>query len=37
MNTPGTPSGNWMWKMEKGCLTEELANRLASLAKKYKR
>jgi 4-alpha-glucanotransferase len=37
MNTPGTPSGNWMWKMEKGCLTEELSNRLASLAKKYKR
>ena len=37
MNTPGTPTGNWMWKMEKGCLTEELADRLASLAKKYKR
>ena len=37
MNTPGTPSGNWMWKMEKGCLTEELADRLALLAQKYKR
>ena len=37
MNTPGIPSGNWMWKMEKGCLTKELANRLALLVKKYER
>ena len=37
MNTPGVPSGNWMWKMEKDNLTKELANRLASLVKKYKR
>jgi len=37
MNTPGTPSDNWMWKMKKDGLTEELANRLAGLEKKYKR
>ena len=37
MNTPGTPSGNWMWKMEKGCLTEALANRLAALVNRYRR
>ena len=37
MNTPGTPSGNWMWQMEKDCLTETLAAKLAGLVKKYKR
>jgi 4-alpha-glucanotransferase len=37
MNTPGTPSGNWTWKMEKGCLSEALANRLAALVKQYRR
>ena len=37
MNTPGTPSGNWTWKMEKGCLSEVLANRLAALVKQYRR
>ena len=37
MNTPGTPSGNWMWKMEKDCLTKELANRLALLVEKNRR
>jgi 4-alpha-glucanotransferase len=37
MNTPGIPSGNWMWKMEKGCLTEELADKLAMLVSKYAR
>ena len=37
MNTPGTPSGNWMWEMEKEDLTEVLANRLALLVEKYRR
>ena len=37
MNTPGIPSGNWMWKMEKGCLTRELADKMAMLASKYAR
>jgi 4-alpha-glucanotransferase len=37
MNTPGTPSGNWVWKMEKDIMTNELTNRLASLVQKYKR
>jgi len=37
MNTPGVPSGNWMWKMEKDRLTKELADRLALLVCKYKR
>lgn len=37
MNTPGTPSGNWMWNMEKDCLTGELADKLAKLTSKYGR
>ena len=37
MNTPGIPSGNWMWKMEREGLTEALANRLALLVEKYRR
>ncbi len=32
MNTPGTPSGNWQWKTDKGCLGGGLAERLAKLA-----
>ena len=29
MNTPGTPSGNWQWRMLPGAFTEELADQLA--------
>lgn len=35
MNTPSTPSGNWVWRMEKGALTSELAERIAALTKLY--
>jgi len=37
MNTPGTPSGNWGWRMEASALTPELAGRLRSLAEIYGR
>ena len=37
MNTPGTPSGNWLWKMEAGCPDSGLAQRLKELVDKYKR
>ena len=37
MNTPGTPSGNWIWKMEQEGMTKELAKRLALLVEKYRR
>ena len=37
MNTPGIPSGNWIWKMEKEGLTKELAKKLALLVQKYRR
>jgi 4-alpha-glucanotransferase len=28
MNTPGEPYGNWGWRLERGALTDELAERL---------
>jgi len=28
MNRPGTPSGNWRWRLRRGRLTDELAVRL---------
>ena len=38
MNTPGVPSGNWEWKMEKGDhLTDALAEKLRNLTRQYKR
>lgn len=32
MNTPGTSTGNWRWRMPPGCLTANLAADLADLA-----
>ena len=32
MNTPAVPAGNWSWRAPEKCWTEELAERLASLA-----
>ena len=32
MNTPGTPEGNWVWRMKKGSLTDALAERLKKLS-----
>ncbi len=37
MNRPGTPEGNWSWRLRDGKLTDALAARLAALARKYGR
>lgn len=37
MNTPGTASGNWSWRMEESALTPGLANRLRRLTRTYGR
>lgn len=37
INTPGTPEGNWVWRMKKGALTDELAERIAKLTHLYNR
>jgi 4-alpha-glucanotransferase len=31
MNIPGTPKGNWGWRLANGALTSELAQRLQNL------
>ncbi|MCB1035762.1 MAG: 4-alpha-glucanotransferase, partial [Acidobacteria bacterium] len=33
MNTPGTPEGNWRWRLRPGDLTPDLAHRLAHLTR----
>ncbi|MCM2332617.1 MAG: 4-alpha-glucanotransferase, partial [Anaeromyxobacteraceae bacterium] len=37
MNRPGTPAGNWRWRLREGSLTPALASRLAELAALYDR
>ena len=38
MNTPGTVGGgNWMWRMQPGVLTDELAARLHEMNDFYER
>lgn len=37
MNVPGTPSGNWAWRLHSRSLTPELADRMASLCRRYER
>ncbi len=37
INTPGTPAGNWQWRLEDGMLTGALAEKLAALAARYGR
>lgn len=37
MNTPGTSSGNWQWRMRAGSLTEELAGKLLTYTKTFRR
>jgi 4-alpha-glucanotransferase len=32
MNRPGTASGNWSWRLQRGQLTDEVAARLRGLA-----
>jgi len=37
MNTPATPSGNWLWRLHPGQLTPAIADRLRKLAGLYDR
>jgi 4-alpha-glucanotransferase len=37
MNLPGTPSGNWRWRLREGDLTPALAERLRNLSVQYGR
>jgi 4-alpha-glucanotransferase len=37
MNTPGTSSGNWTWRLSPGGLTADMVARLATLADTYDR
>ena len=37
MNTPGREEGNWRWRLERGQLTPELAERLRTLTEQAKR
>jgi 4-alpha-glucanotransferase len=37
MNEPGTPSGNWRWRLAPGALTPAIAQRLGVLAETYDR
>lgn len=37
MNTPSTMSGNWVWRMKKNQLTDELSDRLYHVTKLYGR
>ena len=37
INTPGTMDGNWRWRLKKGQLTHELAQKIATIARLYGR
>ena len=37
MNTPGNPSGNWQWRMKKGEITPELAQKIGRMTQIYNR
>ena len=37
MNQPGTPSGNWRWRLQAGQLTGAIAERLAMLTETFGR
>ncbi len=37
MNFPGIAKGNWQWRLKDGALTQELAQRLRSIAVTYGR
>jgi 4-alpha-glucanotransferase len=37
MNVPGTPKGNWAWRLRAGSLTPDIADRMASLCHRYER
>ncbi|RPI81574.1 MAG: 4-alpha-glucanotransferase, partial [Planctomycetaceae bacterium] len=37
MNTPGTPTGNWRWRLDRSLVTPELTERLTALTEIYGR
>ena len=37
INTPSTLGGNWVWRMKKDALTEELCNKMHDYARIYGR
>ena len=37
INTPGVASGNWQWRLKKGELTDELAEKIAKFTEIYSR
>ena len=37
INTPGTPAGNWQWRLLKGELTPALAKEIKAMTKLYGR
>jgi len=37
LNLPGTPSGNWEWRLTAGMLSQDIAGRLSDLAGLYGR
>lgn len=37
LNTPATLGGNWSWRMAEGSCTDKLAERIASMARLYRR
>jgi 4-alpha-glucanotransferase len=37
MNRPGTSTGNWEWRFERGALRPEIADRLAAMTRTYER
>ena len=37
INTPSTLGGNWVWRMKKDAITEELCEKMLEMAKIYGR
>jgi 4-alpha-glucanotransferase len=37
INTPGTMSGNWTWRLREGQITSELAHRISDAMRLYGR
>ena len=37
INTPGTMSGNWCWRLQEGQLTSELAQKISAVTRLYGR
>ncbi|MBE6818205.1 MAG: 4-alpha-glucanotransferase [Ruminococcaceae bacterium] len=37
INTPGTDTGNWRWRLQKGAATKQLAKKIAEITARYER